>query len=394
MKKCYLFLANLLILSILLFPGCQNRTEIGTQVESVQVESVMDSVLMLELEAREDSIELVAALAAQSRFTLQVIADVETEPVASAEDDDAADDPAIWFNEMNPARSLVLGTDKNAGLYVYDLEGKILQFNNVGRINNVDLRDGFTYQNREVVLVAGSNRSNNCITLFYIDKESGILSDSLVNIKSSVDEVYGLCLYKNPSNGEFHVFVNGKGGMLEQWLIKDIDKSRVKRLRTFQLNSQPEGMVANDRNAIVYMGVEEEGILKLDANPEGDTLLYMLQGSDSTNLNITYDIEGLALFSYKNEDYLIASIQGSFSYALFKLGDPDRYLTSFIITDGTVDGVWETDGLEITTDPLGEQFKNGMFVVQDGYNTDADSARSQNFKYVSFNKIASILDEL
>ena len=81
--------------------GCQSRTEIGTQVESV-----MDSVLMLELEAREDSIELVAALAAQSRFTLQVIADVETEPVASAEDDDAADDPAIWFNEMNPARSL------------------------------------------------------------------------------------------------------------------------------------------------------------------------------------------------------------------------------------------------------------------------------------------------
>jgi 3-phytase len=369
--------------------GCQNRSETGSGVGSMA-----DTLQMQDLEARQDSIELAAALSAQAAIRLKVTADVETEPVASAEEEDAADDPAIWYNEQDPARSLILGTDKKAGIYVYDLDGRILQFRNVGRINNVDLRDGFIFHDKEVVLVAGSNRSNNCITLFCIDRESRELSDSLVNIKSGVDEVYGLCLYKSQPGGEFYVFVNGKGGMLEQWIVTDMDKSGVKKLRSFMLSSQPEGMVASDRNAVVYLGVEHEGIFKLDADPRGDTSLYRLPGSDSSNVNITYDIEGLALFSYRDEDYLIASIQGSFSFAIFRLGDPESYLTSFTITDGQVDGVEETDGIEITTEALSDRFREGIFVAQDGFNTDAGSASSQNFKYVSFSKIAKILDEL
>jgi 3-phytase len=41
-----------------------------------------------------------------------------------------SDDPAIWFNKADPAKSLILGTDKGndtlaGGLYVFDLNGKI-----------------------------------------------------------------------------------------------------------------------------------------------------------------------------------------------------------------------------------------------------------------------------
>jgi 3-phytase len=39
---------------------------------------------------------------------------------------DAADDPAIWVHPVDPALSLVLGTDKKGGLNVFDLEGKRL----------------------------------------------------------------------------------------------------------------------------------------------------------------------------------------------------------------------------------------------------------------------------
>jgi 3-phytase len=38
-----------------------------------------------------------------------------------------ADDPAIWVDRGNVARSLVIGTAKDAGLLVYDLRGKLLQ---------------------------------------------------------------------------------------------------------------------------------------------------------------------------------------------------------------------------------------------------------------------------
>src|SRR5690606_27100977 len=48
-----------------------------------------------------------------------VTALAETAPVASY--GDAADDPAIWAHPTQPGRSLIVATDKKAGLYVYDM---------------------------------------------------------------------------------------------------------------------------------------------------------------------------------------------------------------------------------------------------------------------------------
>ena len=33
----------------------------------------------------------------------------------------------IWVNPRNPSKSVVIATDKNLGLYVYDLDGRVLQ---------------------------------------------------------------------------------------------------------------------------------------------------------------------------------------------------------------------------------------------------------------------------
>src|SRR5688572_12833120 len=70
-----------------------------------------------------------------------VPATAETPPVG-ADSKDAADDPEIWVDPKNPARGVIIGTDKKAGLYVYDLSGKQLQYLPGGMPNNVDLRGG------------------------------------------------------------------------------------------------------------------------------------------------------------------------------------------------------------------------------------------------------------
>jgi 3-phytase len=344
------YLCYVSIALVILVVSCQPRSEKRSQgdPETDSLETIRKK------EAREDSLELALALSLQQKFTNRVVADLETPAVESLEGEDAADDPAIWYNENDPGKSLVLGTNKTAGLYVYDLEGNVLQYRRVGRINNVDLRDGFPYRGKEVVLVAASNRSINAISIFIIDKETGELSDSLVNIQSGVDEVYGICCYRSPKRDEFDVFVNGKGGMIEQWNIRGTDGIEAKMLRTFSVNSQPEGLVTNDRNATLYLGVEEEGIYKIDAEPNDFKGLTKIEGSDATNPSIAYDVEGLALFTYKGEEYLMASIQGNFSYAIFRTGKEDKYLTSFIITDGEVDGVEETDGFDIIFSQMNE----------------------------------------
>ncbi|MEE9573759.1 MAG: phytase, partial [Candidatus Neomarinimicrobiota bacterium] len=39
------------------------------------------------------------------------------------------DDPAIWINSEDPSKSLIIGTDKDddGALYVFDLEGNIIE---------------------------------------------------------------------------------------------------------------------------------------------------------------------------------------------------------------------------------------------------------------------------
>lgn len=60
-------------------------------------------------------------------------------PSVGTEKRDAADDPEIWVDPKDPTRGVIIGTDKQAGLYVYDLAGQQLQYLPGGKPNNVDL---------------------------------------------------------------------------------------------------------------------------------------------------------------------------------------------------------------------------------------------------------------
>ena len=57
-----------------------------------------------------------------------------------------------------------------------------------------------------------------------------------------------------------------------------------------------------------------------------------------------------------------------------------------------VDGVEGTDGLDVTSTPLGPEYPAGLLVVMDGENTDPDgSTANQNFKLVSWQAVADAL---
>ena len=115
----------------------------------------------------------------------------ETEEVAST--GDAADDPAIWVNPENSADSRVLGTDKQAGLYVYDLSGKSLQFLPKGNLNNVDLRQEVDLGDGELKdVAAATNRSINGVSLFEISAKGEVTEAGDFAVPTT--EPYGLCV--------------------------------------------------------------------------------------------------------------------------------------------------------------------------------------------------------
>jgi 3-phytase len=343
--------------------------------------------------AWEDSFKMEEVLAMQALIINRITADSETDPVKSFPGEDVAGDPAIWLNPNDPEKSLIIGTNKKSGIEVYDLEGTTIQIINAGIFNDVDLRDGFWFMDKAVTLLAGSNCNNNSITMFYIDPDKGLISDSICNIPSQMDTIFGLCMYKDLKTLRYYVFVNGKGGQVEQWEIRSKNQEiDAELMRTIKAERQTESMVADDANGRLYLGVEEEGIFSIEADPGKTPLFRKIAGSDTDNPHIKYDIEGLALFEYHEETFLVASIQGNFSYAIFETGKHERYLTSFVIEDGIVDGAEETEGIEIYPFPISVKYPEGLMVVQDGYNFSGETLENQNFKLVPLDEVSELVE--
>ena len=73
---------------------------------------------------------------------------------------DKADDPAIWVNRAAPELSMVLATDKRAGLGVYDLTGHEFQLVELGGLNNVDLRPDFPFPDNPAPMIAVTNMTD------------------------------------------------------------------------------------------------------------------------------------------------------------------------------------------------------------------------------------------
>ncbi len=360
---------------------------------AIQLASCSGSQFIPNKEAREDAKKMNSALSLQAKIPYQIQVDNETAPVSSEAGEDAADDPAIYYHESNPEKSIIIGTNKVAGLYTYNLSGEELNFSNCGKVNNVDVRADFPFEGNEIILVAASNRTTQGISFFELNPSTGQLSEKLGEIKTNVDDVYGFTLYQNKE--DFFAISNGKNGVIEQFAIKEIEGRIIgKKVNEFNVESQPEGMVTLDHEQVLFVGVEEKYIKVFDL--DGSKSAIIDSSRQENNAHISYDIEGLAQFKHVGRTYLIASSQGSFSYALFDITNLEEieYITSFsLIENESVDGAEETDGIEVLAKPLGETYPAGILVVQDGFNYDRDSLVNQNFKIVDLRKVISLIQQ-
>lgn len=310
---------------------------------------------------------------------------VETEAVASY--GDAADDPAIWVDPKDPARSVVIATDKKLGLNVYDLSGKLLQTLPDGRMNNVDLRDGFMLGGQPITVVAATNRTTKSISLYRFDATSRRLSSIAAGVLASgFSDPYGLCMYHSRKSGTFYVLANDSvDGKVRQWqLIERQGKVAIEPGRDIDVGSQAEGCAADDELGHLYVAEEDVGLWKYGAEPNSGNRRTPVDSVDKGNLKD--DVEGVSIYYGANgAGFVVVSNQGEDNYAVYRREGANEYVGKFHVVANSaldIDGSSETDGLDIVSAPLGSQFPAGLLVVQDGRNLMP--AARQNFKYVSW----------
>ncbi|MDE1461788.1 phytase [Spartinivicinus poritis] len=131
-----------------------------------------------------------------------------------------ADDPTVWVNPHDSAKSLIIGTLKQGGLAVFNLQGKMIQQiipeqNQVtglqGRYNNVDILTGYLLEDSQMDLAVVTDRGTDKLKIFSINyqgESKPVLTDITSNsapmlFSRSVDDVkakktaYGLAVHYN-----------------------------------------------------------------------------------------------------------------------------------------------------------------------------------------------------
>lgn len=326
----------------------------------------------------------VAQRIANATPAVNVTARGETTPVGTA-NADAADDPAIWRNAVNPAASLIVGTDKKAGLYVYGLDGKVRDFLDAGRVNNVDLKDGVAINGQTGILVVASDRNdvvNAKLALFRLDPATAKLT-ALGKVDGGMGEAYGVCMGRDAAG--LYAFIVLKDGTINQVALDTSGATPTGRIvRTMKLGTQSEGCAVDDRTNTLYVAEEDVGLWRFDARATGSTTPVKIAAADGKN--IVADAEGVAIAPIGEKDgYVLVSSQGDNAYVAYRISD-DSYVGRFRIADGAIGGSEETDGIELMLGDFGPAFPGGLFIAQDGHN-----AAAQNFKLVAWDDIVKAL---
>lgn len=377
-----------------------------------------------------------------------VTAVLET-PALWDEDDADADDPAIWVDEDDEEDSLVIATAKEAGIYVYDLEGQQVQHiepkpapgedDAPGRYNNVDLIHDFELDGEEVDLAVASDKGMDNLGIFLIeageltevtDPAAGrIFSASQAEVNGE-HTAYGLTTWQDEDGAYALVSRNSETEVALLELTGNDDGTVGWELvRTLALPAefampdgstwttcddpgqfaQVEGMVVDEESGSAYLGQELVGIWKVDAELKGEPELvdtaieFGLPGTyDAETDECVYgenpgfggdvlhtDIEGLTIYRTKgHKGYLLASSQGDDSFAVYELEKRNDYVGSFSIADGDVDSTQHSDGADVVEVSL-PGFDGGLLVVQDGDNTpEGEEESSTNFKYLAWEDVA------
>ncbi|SFW71802.1 3-phytase [Sinomicrobium oceani] len=286
------------------------------------------------------------------------------------------DDPAIWINRKNPEQSIVFGTDKgqqdqpDSGVYAFDLDGKILPEQSITgliRCNNADVEYDLKINDSTYTdILAFTERGRNQIRVFSVPDMKPLdgggfqVFEDAEGTNPEFKQPMGISMYKNPQTGKVYVIVGRKSGPPENYLYQyelvgstsGVEARLVRKFGKFSGKKEIEAIAVDDALGYIYYGDEQEGIRKYYADPEkGNEELALFGGEHFTD-----DNEGIAIAAYPGgEGYLIVSNQGAHTFNLFRRDD-NTFVKALNL------GTTSTDGCEITLEPLGPRFPNGLFV--------------------------------
>ena len=235
------------------------------------------------------------------------------------------DDPAIWINKVDPSKSLILGTDKDddGAIYVYDLDGNIIEEKTVRNLqlpNNVDVEYGIMLNGVATDIAVATERLTHKIRVFSLPDMKIIDNGGIEVFKGEkLNAPMGISLYKRPTDGAIFAIVGRKKGPSEnylwQYLLEDDGNGNVKgtKVRSFGNYSglkEIESIAVDDQLGYVYYSDEQFSVRKYYADPDApdaDKELGLIY-----TLDYLKDNEGISIYNIDDKTgYILVSDQSN-----------------------------------------------------------------------------------
>ncbi|MBL4676640.1 MAG: phytase [Mucilaginibacter sp.] len=288
------------------------------------------------------------------------------------------DDPAIWINKADPAKSLIIGTDKDAdgALYVFDLQGKIIAdkvVRGLKRPNNVDLAYGLLLNGKPTDIAITTERITHKLRIFSLPDmkpvDNGGIEMFVGENGYEYRDLMGISIYTK-KDGTMYAMVGRKsgpktGGYIWQYLLQDdgtgnVKASMVRKFGEYSGKKEIESIAVDNELGYVYYSDEQVGVRQYYADPEkGDKQLAIFGTT-----GFKADHEGISI--YKTGDttgYILVSDQGANRFQIFSRegtkADPFEHQLVKVVPVAAR----ESDGSDVVNMPLNDTFKHGLFVV-------------------------------
>jgi 3-phytase len=296
------------------------------------------------------------------------------------------DDPAIWVNRADPSKSLVLGTMKVAApdgaLAVFGMDGKLRQLlKGPDRPNNVDVEYGLDLDATPTDIAVLTERLGRRLRVYAIAPDGSLLRDVsagkmpiLEGASGDRGAPMGIGLYRRPKDGAIFAIVSPKAGPREHYLwqyrLHDDGTGRVKatfvrRFGSFSGVGETEAVAVDDELGYVYYADEDVGIHKYPADPDAPDANRELAMFGTTGYQ--QDREGIGIYTLPGGKGYIVSVDQLPGESVFHVyrreGEPGRPHDHSKVLLSFKGGADATDGLDVTSVPLGPDFPDGALVA-------------------------------
>jgi len=288
------------------------------------------------------------------------------------------DDPAIWVNKADPAKSLVIGTDKNAegALYVFDLNGKIVAdkvVRGLKRPNNVDLAYGLMLNGKPTDVAITTERMTHKLRIYSLPNmkpvDNGGIEVFVGETGFEFRDLMGISIY-TAKDGKMYAIAGRKngptnGGYLWQYLMTDdgtgnVKLTLVRKFGEYSGKKEIESIAVDNELGYIYYSDEQVGVRQYYADPaKGDKQLAIFGTS-----GFEVDHEGISIYKLTDTTgYILVSDQGANRFQIFSREGIQKEPFKHRLLKVANVAARQSDGSDVVNMPLNSTFKHGLFVV-------------------------------